>query len=70
MSFTFDCINDSRHIAIYVIGKSKAPMVVKVLTSAYDPDNLPIQQVGTRTHKALWIMDTDAASGLNMKTGI
>jgi len=62
MSFTFECINSSRHIAIYVIGKNKAPMVSKVLTSPYDPDNLPIQQIGTRTHKALWILDAEAAS--------
>lgn len=64
MSFTYQCINAAHHIAIYAMGKSKAAMVKKVLTGPYDPDNLPIQRVGTRMHKALWILDTDAANSL------
>lgn len=60
MTFTFECINSGKNIAIYVLGKSKAEMVKKVLTSPYDPDVLPVQRVGTPTHKALWIADKAA----------
>lgn len=62
ITFTYDCINSANHIAIYVLGKSKAAMIKRVLTGPYDPDMLPIQRVGTEKHKALWIADKDAAS--------
>lgn len=65
MSFTFEAINAARHTAIYVLGKSKAQTVKTVLTSSYNPDQYPIQKVGTREHKALWILDTEAASLIN-----
>jgi 6-phosphogluconolactonase len=65
MTFTFDCINAANHIAIDVTGKNKAEMVKNVLTGTYDPDTLPIQRVGTPEHKALWILDKEAASLLN-----
>lgn len=64
MSLTFNCINAARHIAIYVLGKGKAGMLKHVLTSPYDPDTLPIQHIGTRQHKALWIVDDEAAQDL------
>lgn len=64
MSLTFECINQAHSIVIYVIGKSKASMLKRVLTSPFEPDVLPIQNVGTRTHKALWIADNEAASAL------
>lgn len=61
MTLTFDCINHAHHIAIYVLGKNKAEMVKRILTTPYDPDNLPIQKIGTAQHKALWVMDKEAA---------
>lgn len=64
MTLTYDCINQSNHIVIYVLGAKKRDMLQRVLTS---PDNfaeLPSQKVGTLTHKALWIADTQAAEGL------
>jgi 6-phosphogluconolactonase len=64
MTMTFTCINAAHHIAIYVIGKSKAEMVKHVFTSPYDPDNLPVQRVGSPTHKALWILDQGASQGI------
>lgn len=70
MSFTYECIQMAKNICIYVIGANKANTVKKVLLEAYDPDNLPIQKVGTLNRKALWILD-DAASQLldkNTKT--
>lgn len=62
MSLTFSCINASHNICIYVMGKSKAAMVKKILTDPYNPDTLPIQAAGTPLHKALWILDTEAAA--------
>lgn len=64
MSATYACIHSARVICIYVIGKNKAEMAAKALLGAYDPDNLPVQRVGTPTHKAIWILDQDAASKL------
>lgn len=59
---TFDCINSSKNIAIYVMGKSKAETVKHVLTAPYEPDILPIQKVGIPSHKALWVLDRNASS--------
>lgn len=64
MTLTYECINAAHHISIYIIGKNKAAMLKHVLCSPPDFDNLPIQKIGTRMHKALWIADTDAASEL------
>lgn len=64
MTLTYKCINSARYIAIYVIGESKAAMLKLVLTAPYNPDVLPIQRVGTPSHKALWIVDKDAAKDL------
>lgn len=65
MTFTYELINSARHICIYVLGKNKADPVAKVLLGPYEPDALPIQRVGTPMHKALWILDRDAAVGLS-----
>ena len=64
MTLTYSCINRSRHLAIYVIGESKAEMLVKVLEGPYQPDHLPVQRIGTTTHKALWIADDTAVAKL------
>ena len=64
LTLTFECINNSKNISIYVLGKAKAEMLKKVLSAPYDPDALPSQKVGTAQHKALWIADKDAAQDL------
>lgn len=64
MTLTFECINQAKNIAIYVIGKSKAEMLKRVLSKVYDPDNLPIQRVGTSTNHALLIADNEALEGV------
>jgi 6-phosphogluconolactonase len=64
MTLTYECINAAHNISIYVIGKNKAAMLQRVLCGPQDFDELPIQKIGTRMHKALWIADTDAASEL------
>lgn len=61
MSFTFTGIHHTRNLAIYVIGANKADMVKKVLTSPFDLEKYPIQNVGTSSCKALWILDKEAA---------
>lgn len=61
MTLTYKCINAARQIDIYVMGKGKAAMLAQVLSSPYEPDSLPIQRIGTPTHKALWIIDREAS---------
>jgi 6-phosphogluconolactonase len=62
MTMTFDCINRARHIAIYVLGASKKQTLKDVLRSADQFDLYPVQRVGTKEHKALWIADEAAAA--------
>jgi 6-phosphogluconolactonase len=63
MSMTYECIHMANTICLYAMGTSKAKMVAKALLGSYDPDNLPVQRIGTPTHPALWILD-EAASEL------
>jgi 6-phosphogluconolactonase len=67
MTLTYQCINKANNIVIYVLGKSKAEMLEKVLSDDYDPDNLPIQRIGTPKNKALWIADNEALSEIYLK---
>jgi 6-phosphogluconolactonase len=62
MTLTFECINAAQHISLYVIGKSKSPMVKEAFSNHYDANEIPVERIGTRTHKALWILDKEAAS--------
>lgn len=64
LSLTFDCINAAKAIVIYVIGKGKQQMLKEVFTHSYDPDELPIQKIGTPEHHALWIVDSEASEAL------
>ncbi len=64
MSFTFDSINQARHIVIYVLGKSKREILKQALISK--ENFYPIEKIGTPQHKALWIVDQDAAELLNL----
>ncbi|WP_075883537.1 6-phosphogluconolactonase [Candidatus Protochlamydia sp. W-9] len=64
MSLTYECIHLAKTICIYAMGKKKTNMVAQALTKSYDPDNLPIQRIGTTHHKALWILDHEAGEKL------
>jgi 6-phosphogluconolactonase len=64
MTLTYECINAAHNISIYIIGKNKAGMLKRVLYSPDAFDELPIQKIGTRQHKALWIVDKAAAEEL------
>jgi 6-phosphogluconolactonase len=62
MTLTFECINASNAISLYVLGKSKAAMLKHLLTAPYQPEALPAQRVGSAQNKALWIADQEAFS--------
>jgi len=62
MTMTFPCINSAQNIVIYVIGAAKASMLKRALSKG---EELPVQRVGTKKHKALWIADESAASSLD-----
>lgn len=64
MTLTFPGIHNTRAIAIYALGASKADIIHKVLTSPFNPNKYPIQNIGTKACKALWIMDKEAAKKL------
>lgn len=65
MTLTYECINSANHSLLYVLGEAKEKMVAKALLGPYEPNVLPVQKVGTHSHRALWIMDNDAAVTLN-----
>lgn len=67
MTFTFDCINQANHIAIYVLGAAKKEMLAQVLLSPPQFDRYPVQRVGTPSRRALWIADEAAAQELIAK---
>lgn len=58
LTMTFPCINQAQHIVFYVLGENKQEMLKTVLNSK---STLPASRVGTTSHKALFICDTDAA---------
>lgn len=62
LTLTFKAINSARTIALYVFGASKAAIVARTLLGPYDPIEVPAQQVGLTTNKALWILDYPAAA--------
>jgi 6-phosphogluconolactonase len=65
MTFTTPCINQANLIVIYVLGAAKRTILKEALSS---PTPLyPIQQIGTPTHKALWIADEAAAENLSLR---
>ena len=64
MTLTFNCINSSRQIFVFALGTKKAEIVKQIFTEPYKPDLLPAQKVGTRLHKALWIVDQETAKEL------
>lgn len=64
LTMTYECIHLARTICVYVMGEKKKGRVAEALLNGEDPDRLPIQRVGTPTHKAIWILDQAAASTL------
>lgn len=59
MTLTFECINQAKNIAVYVLGAGKKEKLAEVFST----DRLyPCQEAGTKVNKALWIADEAAAS--------
>jgi len=63
MTLTFPCINQSSHIAIYALGKSKQAIVPKVLKAPI-LSNYPSSCIGTLQNPALWILDEFSSKDL------
>ena len=64
LTLTLEAINSAHSTAIYVLGASKKHTLLEVFTSEEQFDRYPIQQVGTKENKALWIIDDAASSEL------
>lgn len=64
MTVTYECIEHAKITCIYALGKNKASIVAKVLTGSYDPAQWPVQAVGQSNHKAIWVLDQEAAQQL------
>lgn len=62
MTFTFTCINEAAHIAVYILGANKRSTLAEVLKAANTPSSYPILQVGSSERPALWIADRAAVS--------
>jgi 6-phosphogluconolactonase len=66
MTFTYPLINKAHHICFFVLGSAKASIVPKVLAGKDQPLEYPSQKIGTKTNKALWIFDKEAATQLKL----
>ena len=64
MTFTYECINQAHNICLYVLGANKAEILEKVLFSPLQKENYPSQNIGTKDHKAHWIIDEAASKNL------
>jgi len=63
MTLTFPCINESQGIAVYALGASKSSVVPTVLNAPII-SLYPASRIGTPQHKALWVLDREAAVNL------
>ncbi len=63
MTLTVPCINQSAAIAVYALGSAKASIVREALLAPLESP-YPASRVGTHIHKALWILDPQAAANL------
>lgn len=61
MTFTFPYIHKAKQVVLYVLGKSKAPMVAEIFSFPGQKPSYPVEHIGNAEHKALWILDEDAA---------
>ena len=64
MSLTYECINHARYICLYVMGAGKSEILERVLTSDFNFEEFPSQNIGTKSNPALWIVDMEASKNL------
>jgi len=62
MTMTLDYINRSKKIWLLITGASKAPKIAQVLSQ--HGAEFPAYHIGTPSHKALFVLDPEAASQL------
>lgn len=60
MTLTFPAIEQSSQAVIYAIGAAKQKIVPQVLKAPIESP-FPASRIGTPEHKALWVMDLEAA---------
>lgn len=65
MTFTYPLINSSKKILFLVLGKQKAPILKRILTSREDL-SLPSTLVGTKASPAYFLCDQGAASEMSL----
>lgn len=61
LTFTFEAINEGRHIWFLVTGAGKAPRLQEVLQGPRDVEWLPAQGVAPEPGELLWFLDEAAA---------
>ncbi len=66
MTLSYPCINQAHQVCFFVLGDNKAEVLPKVLLGDYKPLDYPSQKIGTDCHKALWIVDQNAAAQLQL----
>jgi 6-phosphogluconolactonase len=70
LTLTKNAINAARHIAVLVIGESKADMLVDVLEGDHQPDEKPIQLIEPKNGQMVWFLDQAAAKKLSGQEGM
>lgn len=65
MTLTYHCIHMAKNVTIYVLGSSKADMVKTALNGPINPDEIPIQKIGTDNNPCLWILDLSSSKLIN-----
>jgi 6-phosphogluconolactonase len=61
MTMTHTCINNAKHISLYIIGSAKTERLESVL---FSEEPYPSKNVGTKATPANWIIDDSAKKGL------
>ncbi len=62
MTFTFKLINSAHNIVFYALGKSKREILKKVIEN----NEFPASRVGTELHPALFILDNESGTFLQL----
>jgi len=65
MTLTYPCIHQAKQVVLYVLGSAKQDMVREIFVER--KGQYPVEKIGTKEHKALWIMDLDASALLPSK---
>lgn len=64
VTMTPTALNAAANVIFHIAGRSKAPMLRRVLHDDYDPDELPSQVVRPTDGRLTWMVDEAAAAAL------